>query len=80
MDRKIEPLLTKLISDKLGVAEIDVRPESRVCEDLGTDSLDFIELVMEMERTFNITISDDENRRLETVYDAEILITAKLAT
>jgi acyl carrier protein len=80
MDRKIEIVLTKLISEKLGVDENEVRPESRFCEDLGTDSLDFVELIMEMEKTFNIIISDDENRRLETVLDAEILIATKLAS
>ncbi len=80
MDRKIEPLLTKLISEKLGIDEMDVQPESRFCEDLGTDSLDFIELIMEMEKTFNIIISDDENRKLETVHDAGTLIAEKLAS
>ena len=77
MDRKIEPLLTKLISDKLGIDPMSIRSESRFCEDLGADSLDSVELILEIEKAFRIVITDEESRRFETVLDAAKLILIK---
>ena len=48
--------VTKIIVDKLGVDEGDVNPEANFTNDLGADSLDTVELIMEFEKTFDISI------------------------
>ena len=49
-----------IIVDKLGVDESEVTPEATFTNDLGADSLDTVELIMELEKEFNITIPDDQ--------------------
>lgn len=61
MDRKeIEKKVNEIIVDKLGVGESDIRPSAKMNEDLNADSLDAIELTMEMEKEFEIRISDEQ--------------------
>lgn len=55
---EVNKLVTEIIQDKLGVDEIS--SDDNLIEDIGADSLDVIELVMEMEREFGIQILDDE--------------------
>ena len=59
-----------IIVDKLGVAEGEVAPESSFTNDLGADSLDTVELIMEFEKEFNIAIPDDQAENIATVGDA----------
>lgn len=59
-----------IIVDKLGVAENEVTPESSFTNDLGADSLDTVELIMEFEKEFNIAIPDDQAENIATVGDA----------
>ncbi|MBR1644490.1 MAG: acyl carrier protein [Bacteroidales bacterium] len=59
-----------IIMDKLGVEEKDVTPEASFTNDLGADSLDTVELIMELEKEFGITIPDDEAEKIATVGDA----------
>jgi len=59
-----------IIVDKLGVEESEVTPEASFTNDLGADSLDTVELIMEFEKEFNIAIPDDQAEKIETVGDA----------
>ena len=59
-----------IIVDKLGVSESEVTPEATFAQDLGADSLDTVELIMEFEKEFNIQIPDDQSEKIQTVGDA----------
>ena len=59
-----------IIVDKLGVDENEVTPEASFTNDLGADSLDTVELIMEFEKEFNLSIPDDEAEKIGTVGDA----------
>ena len=60
----------KIIVDKLGVDYEDVFDEASFTNDLGADSLDAVELIMEFENKFNISIPDDQAKKIITVGDA----------
>ncbi len=60
----------KIIVDKLGVDEGEVTTEASFTNDLGADSLDTVELIMEFEKEFNIAIPDDQAEKIATVGDA----------
>ncbi len=62
--------ITKIIVDRLGVEESQVSLEASFKDDLGADSLDVVELVMELEDEFDIEISDDDAEKIATVGDA----------
>ena len=59
-----------IIADKLGVDESEVTPEASFTNDLGADSLDTVELIMEFEKEFNIGIPDDQAENIATVGEA----------
>ncbi len=59
-----------IIVDKLGVDESEVTSEASFTNDLGADSLDTVELIMELEKEFDIQIPDDEAESIATVGDA----------
>ena len=59
-----------IIVDKLGVDEAELTPEATFTNDLGADSLDTVELIMELEKEFDITIPDDQAEKIATVGDA----------
>ena len=59
-----------IIVDKLGVDEAEVSPEASFTNDLGADSLDTVELIMEFEKEFDIQIPDDQAEAIVTVGDA----------
>ena len=60
----------KIIVDKLGVDEAEVTNEASFTNDLGADSLDTVELIMEFEKEFNISIPDDQAENISTVGQA----------
>jgi acyl carrier protein len=60
----------KIIVDKLGVDESEVNPEASFTNDLGADSLDTVELIMEFEKEFNISIPDEQAETITTVGQA----------
>jgi acyl carrier protein len=62
--------VTKVIVDRLGVDESEVKPEASFREDLGADSLDVVELVMEFEEEFDMQIEDEDAEKIQTVGDA----------
>ena len=59
-----------IIVDKLGVSESEVTDAASFTNDLGADSLDTVELIMEFEKEFNVSIPDDEAEKIATVQDA----------
>lgn len=59
-----------IIVDKLGVEVSEVTPEASFTNDLGADSLDTVELIMEFEKEFNISIPDDQAEQIGTVGQA----------
>ena len=59
-----------IIVDKLGVDENEVTPEASFTNDLGADSLDTVELIMEFEKEFNMGIPDDQAENISTVGEA----------
>lgn len=59
-----------IIIDKLGVEESEVTPEASFTNDLGADSLDTVELIMEFEKEFEISIPDDHAENIATVGQA----------
>ncbi len=67
-----------IIVDKLGVDESEVVPTANFTNDLGADSLDTVELIMEFEKAFNITIPDDAAEHISTVGDAVSYIEERL--
>jgi acyl carrier protein len=60
----------EIIKDKLAVEESVIRPEASFTNDLGADSLDTVELIMEFEKEFNISIPDDQAENITTVGQA----------
>ena len=66
----ISSKVKSIIIDKLGVEEKEVTPTASFSNDLGADSLDTVELIMEFEKEFNIAIPDDQAEKIATVGDA----------
>ena len=73
---EIEERVTAIIVDKLGVNASEVKPEATFAEDLGADSLDTVELIMESEKEVGITIPDDKAEGINTLGDAVSYIEA----
>lgn len=67
---EISERVKAIIVDKLGVSEAEVTPEATFQQDLGADSLDTVELIMEFEKEFGISIPDDKAEKIGTVGDA----------
>lgn len=67
---EIATKVASIITDKLGVEESQVVPEASFTNDLGADSLDTVELIMELEKEFDLSIPDEEAEKIVTVGDA----------
>ena len=67
---EIRDKVVAIIVDKLNVEESEVSNEASFTNDLGADSLDTVELIMEFEKQFNISIPDDKAEGIQTVGDA----------
>ena len=67
---EIASKVQKIIVDKLGVEESEVVATASFTNDLGSDSLDTVELIMEFEKEFGISIPDDQAEKIQTVGDA----------
>jgi acyl carrier protein len=75
---QIAEKVKKIIIDKLGVDESEVTNEASFTNDLGADSLDTVELIMEFEKEFDVSIPDDQAEKIQTVGQAiEFLEAAK---
>lgn len=73
---EIESRVKSIIVDKLGVEESEVTREASFTNDLGADSLDTVELIMEFEKEFGLSIPDDQAEKISTVGDAVSYIEA----
>lgn len=80
MERKeIEEKVKAMIIDQLGASKDDVKPEASFTNDLGADSLDQVDLIMNFEKTFGLEIPDDIAGEINTVGDAIDYIEKHLA-
>lgn len=66
----IEERVIEIVSEQMGVAKDQIRRETEFVKDLGADSLDTVELVMEFEEEFDIQIPDEEAEKIQTVGQA----------
>ncbi len=66
----LEEKVINIIMEQLGVTREECVPQAAFIEDLGADSLDLVELIMEMEENFGITIADNELEKIRTIQDA----------
>ena len=73
---EIESKVKEIIVEKLGVEESEVTMDASFTNDLGADSLDTVELIMDFEKEFGITIPDDQAEKIATVGDAVAYIEA----
>jgi acyl carrier protein len=74
----ISDRLNILIADKLNISILDIKPESRFKEDLGADSLDTVEVIMEIEREFDIKIEDTEMESITIIQEVIDIISQKI--
>lgn len=74
----IEAKVKEIIMNKLGVEATQVTPTASFTNDLGADSLDTVELVMEFEKAFNIQIPDEDAEKISTVGDAVSYLSKKV--
>lgn len=70
--------VARILIEKLGIAESEINPEANLIKDLGIDSLDYAEIVMDFEQTFDIRIPDDDAEKLSTIGAAVSYIENKL--
>jgi len=74
----IQKKITSILTDKIGIPESEITTDASFVKDLGIDSLDYAELVMEFEQTFDIKIPDDDADKLQTIGQAVAYIHEKL--
>ena len=67
MSRTLEERVIKIIGDQLGIDDQPVKPEHHLEEDLGADSLDLVEIVIDLECEFEIDITDEDFEGAKTV-------------
>lgn len=80
MAADVESKVKEIIVNKLGVEESQITPQASFINDLGADSLDTVELIMEFEKSFNVTIDDADAEKIQTVGDAVSYLQSKTAT
>lgn len=70
--------VTEILVEKLGIAQSEITPDANFVKDLGIDSLDYAEIVMEFEQSFDIRIPDDDAEKLQTFGEAVKYIQEKI--
>ena len=70
MAASVEARVTEIVAEQLGVEKEKIKRESNFVNDLGADSLDTVELVMELEEEFDINIPDESAEKIQTVGEA----------
>jgi len=78
MSEEIKSKVKAIIADKLGVEESQITENATFSADLNADSLDIVELIMEFESQFGISIPDEETQKISTVGDAITFIENEL--
>jgi len=68
-----------ILTEKLGIPESEITPDASFVKDLGIDSLDYAELVMEFEQSFDIKIPDDDAEKMQTIGQAVNYIQSKIS-
>ncbi len=76
---EVNEKIKHILVDKLGLAETEITPDANLVKDLGIDSLDYAELVMEFEQTFDIRIPDEDAEQLSTVDSAVKYVNSKVS-
>jgi acyl carrier protein len=76
---EVNQKVKEIIMERLGVSEEKITPEASFINDLGADSLDTVELMMELEEAFGVSIEDEEAEKIQTVKDAVDYLEKKLA-
>lgn len=74
----IKKRVTAILTEKLGIPETEITPDANFVKDLGIDSLDYAEIVMEFEQAFDIKIPDDDAEKLQTISEAVKYIESKV--
>ena len=74
----IKRRVTAILTEKLGIPESEITPDANFVKDLGIDSLDYAEIIMEFEQAFNIKIPDDDAEKLQTFSEAVKYIESKV--
>ncbi|HEY5825052.1 MAG TPA: acyl carrier protein [Cyclobacteriaceae bacterium] len=74
----VQKKIASILIEKLGIPESEITPDASFVKDLGIDSLDYAELVMEFEQVFDIKIPDDDAEKMQTIGDAVNYIQSKL--
>ncbi|ABU59308.1 MULTISPECIES: acyl carrier protein [Roseiflexus] len=75
---EMEARLKQIVAEQLGVDESKIVPTARFTEDLNADSLDLVEMIMELEEAFGVEIPDEDAEKIITVQDALNYIEQKL--
>lgn len=75
---EIAKKVTSILVEKLGIAESEVTPDANFVKDLGIDSLDYAEIIMEFEQAFDVRIPDEDAEKLQTFGQAVQYIEDKL--
>ena len=78
MSNDIKTKINEIIIDKLGVEESAISNDAKFIDDLGADSLDTVELIMQFEEEFNLEIPDEDAEKITTVGKAIEYISSKL--
>lgn len=76
----IKQKVTEIVVKKLGVEESQVTETANFIKDLGADSLDTVELIMEFEKEFGITIEDSEAEKIQTIGDVVTFLSNKVGS
>jgi acyl carrier protein len=79
MSQDVESKVKSIIVDKLGVDESEVTRDANFTNDLGADSLDTVELIMEFEKEFDISIPDEDAENIATVGNAVDYLEGKVS-
>lgn len=74
----VQQKIHAILIEKLGIPDSQITPDASFVRDLGIDSLDYAELVMEFEQTFDIRIPDDDAEKMQTIGQAVAYIEAKI--
>ena len=74
----IQQKITGILIEKLGITGSEITPDANFVKDLGIDSLDYAELVMDFEQTFDIKIPDDDAEKMQTIGQAVKYIASKI--
>jgi acyl carrier protein len=79
MDATLQDRLRQLVSSQLGVELGEVVSEARILDDLGADSLDVVELVMNLEEAFDIVVPDEDIEGMQTIGDVQSYLAGRVS-